>query len=57
MFELTGSDIYVKDILTGNTLLTGPSDNGLYLINLRQLSSSSYHALIMTVGVKVSSST
>ena len=57
MFELTGSDFYVKDILTGDTLLTGPSDNGLYPINLRQLSSSSYRALTMTVGVKVSSST
>ena len=40
-----------------DTLLTGPSDNGLYPINLRQLSSSLYRALIMTVGVKASTST
>jgi hypothetical protein len=56
LFELTGSDFSVKDILTGNTLLTGPSDNGLYPINLRQLSASPYHALTMTVGVKAPTS-
>lgn len=35
----------------------GPSDNGLYLINLWQLSSPKFHALTMTVGVKASTST
>ncbi|KAA8532326.1 hypothetical protein F0562_032419 [Nyssa sinensis] len=53
LFELTGSNFSVKDILTGDTLLTGPSDNGLYPINLRQLSSSKFHALIMTVGARL----
>jgi len=47
----------VNDILTGNTLLTGPSENGLYPINLRQLPSSKFHALTMTIGVKASTST
>jgi len=57
LFELTDFDFYVKDIRMGDTLLTGPSDNGLYPINLHQLSSSPYHALIMTIGVKASTST
>jgi hypothetical protein len=52
LFELTSSAFSMKDILTGDTLLTGPSDNELYPINLCQLSSSSYHALTMTVSVK-----
>jgi hypothetical protein len=56
LFELTGSDFSVKDILMGNTLLTEPSDNGLYPINLRQLSASPYHALTMIVGVKAPTS-
>ena len=56
LFELTGTHFSVKDILTGNTLLTGPSENGLYPINLRQLSSSKFQALTMTVGVKASTS-
>jgi len=56
-FELNSSHFFVKDILTGNTLLTRPSDNGLYPINLRQLPSSKFHALTMTVGVKASTST
>ena len=47
----------MNDILTGNTLLTGPSENGLYPINLRQLPSSKFHALTMTIGVKASTST
>jgi hypothetical protein len=34
-----------------------PSENGLYPINLRQLPSSKFHALTMTVGVKASTST
>ncbi|KAJ0083760.1 hypothetical protein Patl1_29917 [Pistacia atlantica] len=55
--ELTGSCFSMKDILTGNTILTGPSDNGLYPINLRQLSSPKFHAFTMTVGVKASTST
>ncbi|KAF5457516.1 hypothetical protein F2P56_021614 [Juglans regia] len=45
------------DISTGVTLLTGPSGNGLYPINLRQLSSSKLHALTMTIGVKALTST
>ncbi|KAF5447219.1 hypothetical protein F2P56_032787, partial [Juglans regia] len=57
LFELIGSNFSVKDILTGDTLLTGPSANGLYPINLRQLSSSKFHALTMTIGVKASTST
>jgi histone deacetylase 1/2 len=57
LFELTGTNFSVKDILTGDTLLTGPSENELYPINLRQLPSSKFHALTMTVGVKASTST
>ena len=57
LFELTGTHFSVKDILTGNTLLTGPSENGLYPINLRQLPSSKLHAFTTTVGVKASTST
>jgi len=56
-FELTSSHFFMKDILTGNTLLTRPSENGLYPINLRQLPSSKFHALTMTIGVKASTST
>ncbi|KAA8517361.1 hypothetical protein F0562_017633 [Nyssa sinensis] len=56
LFELTGSNFSVKDVLTGNMLLTGPSANGLYPINLRQLSSSKFHALTMTIGIKASTS-
>ncbi|KAB5557098.1 hypothetical protein DKX38_008007 [Salix brachista] len=56
LFELTGTHFSVKDMLTGDTLLTGPSENGLYPINLRQLSSSRFQALTMTVGVKASTS-
>ena len=56
-FELTSSYFFVKDILTGNTLLTGPSENRLYPINLRELPSSKFHALTMIVGVKASTST
>ena len=52
LFELTSSAFSMKDIITGDTLLAGPSDNELYPINLCQLSSSSYHALTMTVSVK-----
>jgi hypothetical protein len=44
----------VKDIITGDTLMTGSSDNGLYPINLHQLTSSKFHALTMTVSVKAS---
>jgi hypothetical protein len=55
--ELTSSNFFVKDILTGDTLMTRPSDNGLYPINLRQLTSSKFHALTMTVSVKASTST
>jgi hypothetical protein len=58
LFELTGSDFFfVKDILIGDMLLIGPSDNGLYPFNLHQLSSSPYHSLTMTVGIKASAST
>ncbi|KAB5547844.1 hypothetical protein DKX38_011250 [Salix brachista] len=57
VFELTGTHLSMKDILTGNTLLMGPSENGLYPINLRQLSSSKLHALTMTISVKASTST
>jgi len=35
----------------------GLSENGLYPINLRQLPSSKFYALTMTVGVKASTST
>ncbi|KAJ0044848.1 hypothetical protein Pint_04240 [Pistacia integerrima] len=48
LFELIGSCFFVKDILAGDTILTGPSDNGLCPINLRQLSSPKFHALTMT---------
>ncbi|RVW82844.1 Ubiquitin carboxyl-terminal hydrolase 14 [Vitis vinifera] len=47
----------VGDFKTGDTLMTGPSDRGLYLINLQQLSSSKFHAFSMTVGVKASTAT
>jgi len=57
LFEITGTNFSIKDILTGDTLLTGLSENGLYPINPRQLPSSKFHALIMTVGVKASAST
>ncbi|KAJ0007335.1 hypothetical protein Pint_30309 [Pistacia integerrima] len=57
LFEFMGFDFSVKDILTGDIILMGPSDNGLYLINLCQLSSSKFHALTMTVGIKASTST
>ena len=54
LFELTGSDFSVKDLKTGETLMTGPSDRRLYPINLQQLSSSKFHVFSMTVGVKAS---
>jgi hypothetical protein len=57
LFELTGTNFSVKDILTRDTLLMGPSENGLYPINLHQLPSSKFHALTMIVGVKASTST
>ena len=57
LFELTGSNFSVKDLKTGDTLMTGPSDRGLYSINLQQLSSSKFHAFSMTIGVKASIAT
>nr|CAN78270.1 hypothetical protein VITISV_006712 [Vitis vinifera] len=57
LFELTGSNFFVKDLKTGDTLMTGPSDRGLYSINLQQLSSSKFHAFSMTIGVKASIAT
>jgi len=55
-FELTSSNFSVKGIIIGDTLMTGPSDNGLYPINLCQLTSSKFHALTMSVSVKASTS-
>ena len=57
LFELTGSNFSVKDLKTGDTLMTGPSDRGLYTINLQQLSSSKFHAFSVTIGVKASTAT
>ena len=57
LFELNGSNFFVKDLKTRDTLMTGPSDRGLYPINLQQLSSSKFHAFSMTVGVKASTAT
>ena len=57
LFELTGSNFSVKDLKTGDTLMTGPSDRGLYSINLQQLSSSKFHAFSMAIGVKASTAT
>ncbi|RVW82846.1 Retrovirus-related Pol polyprotein from transposon TNT 1-94 [Vitis vinifera] len=47
----------VGDLKTGDTLMTGPSNRGLYPINLQQLSSSKFHAFSMVVGVKASTAT
>ncbi|RVW62323.1 hypothetical protein CK203_063445 [Vitis vinifera] len=41
----------------GDTLMTRPSDRGLYPINLQQVSSSKFHVFSMTVGVKASTTT
>ena len=57
LFELTGSNFSVKDLKTGDTLMIGPNDRGLYPINLQQLSSPKFHAFSMTVGVKASTAT
>ena len=57
LFELTGSNFFMKDLKTRDTLMTGPSDRGLYPINLQQLSSSKFHAFSMIVGVKASTAT
>ena len=57
LFELNGSNFFVKDLKTRDTLMTGPSDRGLYPINLQQLSSSKFHAFSMIVGVKASPAT
>ena len=57
LFELTGSVFSVKDLKTGDTLMTGPSNRGLYPINLQQLSSSKFHAFSVTIGVKASTAT
>ena len=35
LFELTGSNFSMKDLKTGDTLMTGPNDRGLYPINLQ----------------------
>ena len=57
LFELTGSNFLMKDLKTRDTLMIGPSDKGLYPINLQQLSSSKFHAFSMTVRVKASTVT
>ncbi|WJZ84555.1 hypothetical protein VitviT2T_004155 [Vitis vinifera] len=57
LFELTGSVFSVKDLKTGDTLMMGPNNRGLYPINLQQLSSSKFHAFSMIVGVKASTAT
>ncbi|RVW15050.1 Retrovirus-related Pol polyprotein from transposon RE1 [Vitis vinifera] len=57
LFELTGSNFLMKDLKTRDTLMIGPSDKGLYPINLQQLSSSKFHAFSMTVGVKAFTAT
>lgn len=51
-FELTSSNFSMKDNCTGAILMTGPSEKGLYPINVSQLSRSKLQCLTMTVGVK-----
>jgi hypothetical protein len=51
-FILTGSSYFIKDILTGTTLLEGPSEAGLYPIYLKRTSLNKCCDLTAFVGIK-----
>jgi hypothetical protein len=52
-FALTGSHFFVKDNQTGQVLLQGPSENGLYLIPLHPKHLNKWKGLTPYVGVKI----
>jgi transposase InsO family protein len=56
-FKLTDSYFLVKDNLTGEILLQGPSVGGLYPVNLKFFSKNKLHRLTAFLGAKTSSST
>jgi hypothetical protein len=51
-FILTGSSYFIKDILTGATLLEGPSEAGLYPIYLKRTSLNKCRGLTAFLGIK-----
>lgn len=51
-FILTGSYYFVKDVLTGATLLEGPSEAGLYPIYLQRTSLNKCRGLTALLGIK-----
>jgi hypothetical protein len=53
-FILTDSHYFIKDILTGATLLEGPSEDGLYPIYLKRTSLNKCHGLTAFLGIKTS---
>jgi hypothetical protein len=52
-FALIGSHFFVKDNQTGQVLLQGPSENGLYLIPLHPKHLNKWKGLTPYVGVKI----
>ena len=56
-FVLTSSHFFVKDMQTGEILLQGPCEAGLYPMHLKQISSKHCRNLVAFIGVKTSLST
>jgi len=56
-FKLTDSYFLVKANLTGEILLQGPSEGGLYPVNLKQFSKNKLSRFTAFLGAKTSSST